>query len=335
MSLINNRKGGRKAPVKPVVRQQQEASAYNGTVRSIRSSDKAISNTALTTSPISPKISKNSSEKLQKVLARAGWGSRRELEQWIDSGRVSINGQLAKLGDRVAANAVIRVDGKIIDWQSSHAAACRVLIYYKPEGEICTRADPEGRPTVFDNLPRLRDQRWLSIGRLDINTAGLLLFTNHGELANRLMHPSYEIEREYAVRVIGEITKEQVLQLREGVQLDDGLAHFDNIREAGGEGTNRWYHVILREGRNREVRRLFEALNIFVNRLIRVRFAQVGLPRHLRRGRWMELSPREITDLCSEVKLNLQPYKPSAMKQRRQNFKIKRLPARKPAKLSS
>jgi 23S rRNA pseudouridine2605 synthase len=242
-------------------------------------------------------------EKLQKVLARAGLGSRRELEHWITDGRITVNGVVAKLGDRVLPGQDIRVDGQSLSAGARHGTRRRVIIYSKPEGQVCTTADPEGRPTVFDHLPVLRNARWIVIGRLDFNTQGLLLFTTDGELANKLMHPSSQIEREYAVRVLGEVNAEMLARLRAGVTLDDGPAHFDDIRDAGGEGANHWYHVTLKEGRNREVRRLWEAVGVKVSRLIRVRFGPVTLPRMLRPGRWQELDKDVMTALIESVGL--------------------------------
>ena len=209
------------------------------------------------------------SEKLQKVLARAGHGSRREIESIIEAGRVSVDGKIAKLGDRVEVTPglKIRIDGHLISVRESAEQICRVLAYYKPEGELCTRNDPEGRPTVFDRLPKLRGARWIAVGRLDVNTCGLLLFTTDGELANRLMHPSREVEREYAVRVFGQVDDAKLRDLSRGVQLEDGPAAFKTIKFSGGEGINQWYNVTLTEGRNREVRRLWEAVGVQVSRL--------------------------------------------------------------------
>jgi len=235
-------------------------------------------------------------EKLQKVLARAGLGSRRELEGWIADGRVSVDGKVARLGDRAEAHQTLRVDGRILP-ASSQTPRRRVLVYYKPEGEVCTRSDPQGRPTVFQNLPSLRHSRWIMVGRLDLNTAGLLLFTTDGELANRLAHPSMEIEREYAVRVLGEVTQTMLTRLRKGVELEDGPASFDSIRDVGGEGANHWYHVTLCEGRHREVRRLWEAIGVTVSRLTRVRYGHLSLPRKLRVGRWQELEMKDMQAL--------------------------------------
>ncbi|MDH5786299.1 MAG: 23S rRNA pseudouridine(2605) synthase RluB [Chromatiales bacterium] len=245
------------------------------------------------------------SEKLQKVLARAGFGSRREMERWIEAGRVSINGKIVTLGERVSEEDVVRVDGTIVARQRMQQdRRCRVLIYNKPEGEVTSRGDPEGRKTVFDRLPTIKGGRWIVVGRLDINTSGLLLFTTDGELANRLMHPSYEVEREYAVRVLGEVPKETIELLKSGVELEDGLASFDEIRrDTGGEGANHWYHVKLKEGRNREVRRLWESQGVTVSRLMRVRYGNVTLPRYLRPGRWEELSDVQVRALRSSVDL--------------------------------
>ena len=237
------------------------------------------------------------SEKLQKVLARAGHGSRREMEAWIAAGRVSIDGEIAGLGDRIEADAKIRIDGRAISLKSAEDVICRVLAYHKPEGEICSRKDPEGRPTVFDRLPKVRDSRWVAVGRLDINTSGLLLFTSDGELANRLMHPSNEVDREYAVRTFGEIPEATVQRLRTGVMLEDGPAQFDSIKPAGGEGMNQWWHVCLREGRNREVRRLWESQEVQVSRLIRIRYGMVELPKSLPRGGWVELPMEQVNYL--------------------------------------
>lgn len=243
-------------------------------------------------------------EKLQKVLARAGLASRRELERWIAGGRVSIDGKLATLGDRVSGDEKIRVDGKLINLKVSIESKTKVLIYNKPEGEICSMDDPEGRATVFANLPNLKQGRWVMVGRLDINTSGLLLFTNDGELAHRLMHPSYELEREYAVRVKGEVDKAMLSRLRNGLDLEDGFAKFDTITDAGGEGLNHWYHVTLKEGRNREVRRLWESQNITVSRLMRVRFGDITLPRTIRRGRWEYLDKEIVKQLKQQVKIS-------------------------------
>ncbi len=249
------------------------------------------------------------SEKLQKVLARAGHGSRREIEAMITAGQISVDGKLATLGDRIEPDKSlkIRINGHVVSINESTAEVCRVLAYYKPEGELCTRNDPEGRPTVFDRLPRLVGARWVAVGRLDVNTCGLLLFTTDGELANRLMHPSREVEREYAVRVFGALDEDKIRQLSRGVQLEDGPAAFKTIKFSGGEGINQWYNVTLTEGRNREVRRLWEAVGIQVSRLIRVRYGDIPLPKSLPRGGWteLELQPtnylRELVGLPPET----------------------------------
>lgn len=253
-------------------------------------------------------------EKLQKVLARAGLGSRRELEQWIVDGRITVDGAVAKLGDRVTPGQDIQVDGQALSAGAQRGTRRRIIVYHKPEGQVCTTADPQGRPTVFDHLPVLRHARWIVVGRLDINTIGLLIFTTDGELANRLMHPSYQIEREYAVRVLGEVTADMLKQLQDGVELEDGPAHFDSIVDAGGEGANHWYHVTLKEGRNREVRRLWEAVGITVSRLMRVRFGPVTLPRVVRPGRWMDLDDETAALLLDSV--GLKPDEPPPRKPR-------------------
>ncbi|ENY73607.1 23S rRNA pseudouridine(2605) synthase RluB [Aeromonas diversa] len=241
------------------------------------------------------------SEKLQKVLARAGHGSRREMEALITEGRVSVDGKVATLGDRVESNAVIRIDGHTVKTKPAEDLICRVLAYHKPEGEMCTRHDPEGRPTVFDRLPILSEGRWIAVGRLDVNTSGLLLFTTDGELANRLMHPSHEVEREYAVRVFGDINEAMLQRLRKGVQLEDGMAKFNKIKPAGGEGLNQWFNVTLTEGRNREVRRLWESQEVQVSRLMRVRYGDVKLDRAVPRGGWQELKLTEVNYLRALV----------------------------------
>ncbi len=223
-------------------------------------------------------------ERIQKYLANQGAGSRRQIDALLQQGRISVNGKTAKPGDQVAGREKIAIDGKLVRLQR-HAARPKILMYHKPVGEVCTRSDPEGRADVFQNLPGLNQGRWVSIGRLDINTSGLLLFTNDGELANRLMHPSYQIEREYAVRVHGAVNLEMLQQLRDGVQLEDGTAHFDDIIDSGGNGSNHWYHVVLKEGRNREVRRLWEAVGVEVSRLTRVRYEQFRLPKWLKPGK--------------------------------------------------
>ena len=243
-------------------------------------------------------------EKLQKVLARIGVGSRRDVEAWISEGRIKVNAKVATLGQRVDLHDAITVDGKVIKREEASETVRRVIIYNKPDGEICTRDDPEGRPTVFDRLPRPREGRWINVGRLDINTTGLLMFTTDGELANRLMHPSFEMDREYAVRVRGEVDDDMLLRLKNGVILEDGPARFTDIQQApGGEGFNHWYHCVVMEGRNREVRRLWESQGLVVSRLKRVRFGPVFLNSDLPMGRWRELTQIEVDTLSAEVGL--------------------------------
>jgi len=239
-------------------------------------------------------VSEQKSEKLQKVLARAGKGSRREMETYISAGRVSVDGKTAYLGDRVEGTEQIRIDGHPVSLTASSDEVCRILMYNKPEGEMCTRKDPEGRPTVFDRLPKLESERWVAVGRLDINTSGMLLFTTDGELANRLMHPSQKVEREYAVRVFGEVNEAMLQTLRAGVKLEDGPAKFQKITYRGGEGRNHWFHVVLSEGRNREVRRLWESQDVQVSRLIRVRYGDMEMKRQLPSGGWCELNLTDV-----------------------------------------
>jgi 23S rRNA pseudouridine2605 synthase len=236
------------------------------------------------------------SEKLHKMLAGAGLGSRRDMEALIESGAVTVNGKPAKVGDRVTPADIVKVSGRIakLVWEKSLP---KVLIYHKQEGEIVSRDDPEGRQSVFANLPRLKSQRWIAVGRLDFNTEGLLIFTTSGELANLLSHPRYEVEREYAVRVLGELTQEQMDTLTSGVELEDGTAYVESIYKAGGEGANQWYQLVIKEGRNREVRRLFEALGLTVSRLIRVRFGPIAMPPKLKRGMLLELDNKQVAEV--------------------------------------
>lgn len=268
-----------------------------------------------------------SGEKLQKVLARMGLGSRREVETWIGAGRVLVNGEPATLGCRVDGLDQITVDGRPLRRDLGAEVLRRVMIYNKPEGEVCTRDDPEGRPTVFDRLPRLKHGRWINVGRLDINTSGLLLFTTDGELANRLMHPSWQMDREYAVRVMGEVDEEMIERLKQGVMLEDGPARFTDVVSSGGDGINRWYHVCLVEGRNREVRRLWESQGVRVSRLKRVRFGPVFLGAELPVGRWREMKQNELDTLSLEV--GLQPMALPQMKTEEKE-RLKRL-SRKPS----
>ena len=240
-------------------------------------------------------------ERIQKLLSRAGYGSRREIERWIEAGDILVNGKTAEIGQAISAVDKITLRGKTLHLESRLHAAPKVLMYHKQAGEMCTRHDPEGRATVFDNLPHIRQGRWIMIGRLDVNTDGLLLFTTDGELANKLMHPSSEVEREYATRVLGEVTEEMLHTLQTGVQLEDGPANFLRIQEGGGEGANRWFHVVLAEGRNREVRRLWESQGVRVSRLIRVRYGFVSLPRSLRGGQYEELDNKTVRRLYESV----------------------------------
>lgn len=244
-------------------------------------------------------VAPEKTEKLQKVLARSGLGSRREMEAVIDAGLVTVNGRAAVLGDRISNQDRVTVKGRPVQLKGEDDLPRRVIMYNKPEGELVTRKDPEGRRTVFDHLPKLRGERWIAIGRLDINTAGLLLFTNDGELANRLMHPSHQVEREYAVRVMGEVTDEMQQAMQEGVMLEDGLASFSAIQLVGGEGINVWYHVVINEGRNREVRRLWESQGVTVSRLKRVRYGNIYLDKRTKMGEWIELTQNEVDELSA------------------------------------
>ncbi|MEM7020947.1 MAG: 23S rRNA pseudouridine(2605) synthase RluB [Pseudomonadota bacterium] len=248
-------------------------------------------------------------EKLQKVLARAGLGSRREMETWISAGRVVVNKKAAKLGDRVDIdNDEIVVDNRKLHLKSTAKQLPQVLCYHKPEGEVCSRSDPEGRPTIFQKLPRIRHGRWVGVGRLDINTSGLMLLTDSGELANQLMHPSNEIEREYAVRVLGDVDGLMLENLLKGVDLEDGPARFKRITDAGGPGANHWYHVILTEGRQREVRRLWESQGVKVSRLMRIRYGIVNLPAGLKQGKHELLEPSGVKALMASVKQKKRPH---------------------------
>lgn len=253
-------------------------------------------------------------EKLQKVLARAGYGSRRVMETWISAGRIKVNGAIAGLGDRVGPDDKILVDGKKLAANTAIEVPQRILLYNKPIGEICTRDDPEGRKTVFDNLPELHHARWVVIGRLDINTSGLLLFTTDGELANRLMHPSSQVEREYAVRVLGDVSPEMIDAMHEGVMLEDGKARFTDIQYFAGENSNHWYHVVILEGRNREVRRLWESQGVRVSRLKRVRFGNIFIPSQISVGRYCELGGKEARDLYHIAGLKYRPTKKPVMR---------------------
>ncbi|HMY06150.1 MAG TPA: pseudouridine synthase, partial [Accumulibacter sp.] len=242
-------------------------------------------------------------ERLHKLLANSGIGSRREMEEMIAAGRVMVNGAPAQLGQTVRFGDRVKVNGKLVPLRFSERLP-RVLIYHKPEGEIVSRNDPDHRPTVFTGLPRMAAGRWVAVGRLDFNTSGLLLLTTSGDLANRLMHPRYQLIREYAVRVLGELSEDAKARLLAGIELADGVAQFASFLEAGGEGANRWYRVSLAEGRNREVRRMFEAVGVVVSRLIRVRYGPFALPPQLKRGQYRELSEPEVRQLLVDLDLS-------------------------------
>ena len=245
----------------------------------------------------------HSGVRIQKALAQNGVGSRREIEKLIIEKRISVNNKLAELGQLVSDSDQIIFDGKLIKLRAEKILP-RILIYNKPEGEIVSESDPKGRATVFDNLPKIKNSKWISIGRLDFKTSGLLIFTTYGEFANRLMHPRYEIEREYSVRVFGELNENQLFQLSSGVKLDDGLAKFETIKFKGGEGSNHWYHVVLKEGRNREVRRIFQFFNITVSRLMRIRFGGITLPSNLKKGSYIELNQKDVVATLSKFNIN-------------------------------
>ena len=263
------------------------------------------------TRPEGSAVQPASAERVQKLLARLGYGSRREIESWISAGRVRIDGRGANLGDRISDPRQVTLDGKSLPAVAT-APTPRVLIYHKPVGQITSRRDPEGRDSVFEHLPRPRQGRWVAVGRLDINTQGLLLLTTDGELAHRLMHPSSAVEREYAVRVRGPVAPEELAKLQSGVELDGEHLSFRTIVDAGGEGSNHWYHVVLAEGRNREVRRLWETIGAQVSRLLRVRYGPVALPRRLRAGRSLELDPASLAELYRAVDLPPPAASPAA-----------------------
>jgi len=246
-------------------------------------------------------------DKLQKLLAHAGYGSRREIEAWISDGRITVNGKRAKLGDRASASDVVLIDGKKTMLGAQQRETIKALIYHKPEGQICTRKDPKGRPTIFENLPSLPGGRWVAVGRLDINTSGLILFTNNGELANKLMHPSTGIEREYLVRIRGQASEQTIEKLtREGVEIDGKPAKFDSVLPAdmSEEGTNHWYRVIIREGRYREVRRMWDAVGHTVSRLKRIRYGTIRLTRDVKRGQHIKVAPMQLEKLVNSVGLH-------------------------------
>ncbi|MDO8939346.1 MAG: pseudouridine synthase [Methylicorpusculum sp.] len=243
-------------------------------------------------------------ERISKVLARGGVGSRREIERWIDEGRLMLNGVMVKQGDKLQPGDHLQLNGRIIHWQRYAQQPTRILIYHKPTGEVVTRRDPEGRPVIFTQLPKLQTGRWIAVGRLDINTSGLLLVTNNGELANRMMHPSSELEREYAVRILGDVDEVVFEKLKKGVELEDGIARFNDIKFQGGEGANKWYHVVVTEGRNRLVRRLWESQNVTVSRLIRIRYGAIAMPDGLKAHSFYEMTMDELNDLLDSVGLS-------------------------------
>jgi len=242
-------------------------------------------------------------ERIQKALARQGLGSRRGIETMIERGEIQLNGEIAKIGDQVEPGDVVIHGSRKIIIRDVNEKLPRVLMYHKPEGEVCSRSDPEGRPTIFENLPGLKHSRWVAVGRLDLNTSGLILVTDNGELANRLMHPSHQIQREYAVRVLGDASNEVIKKLTHGVKLDDGMARFEEVVKSGGQGANQWYHVVLVEGRNREVRRMWEAVDLKVSRLMRVRYGNAILTKSQRPGQTRELTDKKIIELAALVGL--------------------------------
>lgn len=262
------------------------------------------------------------SERIQKLLARAGFGSRREIEEWLRAGRIRVNDAPAQLGDKAGPGDTVELDGRILVGDGHKPVASRYLAYNKPVGQICTRSDPEGRPTVFEALPRLKGARWVAVGRLDINSSGLMLFTTNGDLANALMHPRHEVLRTYAVRVAGDPSPEELAALTRGVELEDGPASFESIDASGGQGLNRWFHVTLKEGRKREVRRLWQHFGYTVSRLIRLAYGPVSLDRELRQGYFRDLSEKEIRALYECV--GLEPPTPQIAGKRRYNTNPRR-----------
>ncbi|MDO4656427.1 pseudouridine synthase [Kingella sp. (in: b-proteobacteria)] len=257
-------------------------------------------------------LSRQEPERLQKILAASGVGSRRQMEEWISNGWVQVNGKTAQLGDKVSPDDQVTVKGNAIKLKWADRLP-RIILYYKQEGEIVSRDDPQGRVSIFDRLPQAASSRWVAIGRLDINTSGLLILTTSGELVQRFAHPKFEVQREYAVRVLGEVSREQMQQLTQGIMLDDGLAQVERINEQGGEGANKWYNVVIKEGRNREVRRIFEHIGLTVSRLVRVGFGPIGLPNRLKRGQFYELNPAEVAAILKWADMAL----PNSGKRRR------------------
>lgn len=284
MAVTRNTRGARKTPFRPAANKNRAITREEAPLPATAKKQQVAK---LLTAPLA-------NEKLHKVLADAGIGSRRDMEERIAEGRISVNGEPAYVGQRVTPSDVIRFDGRIVRRSAAEGSDVpKVLIYHKPAGEIVSKDDPEGRPTVFDHLPRIGGARWIAVGRLDFNTEGLLLFTDSGNLANFLMHPRHEIEREYAVRVQGTMSPEAKELLLKGIKLDDGIAKFTTLTEGGGKGFNRWYNVTLSEGRNREVRRMFEAVGLPVSRLIRVKYGSLELPSDLPRGKTCRMGKEE------------------------------------------
>ena len=279
--------------------------AYKAKKLAVRNPNRKIMERARDLKERRSDLSRQEPERLQKVLAASGAGSRREMEAWIAAGLVQVNGKTAQPGDRVTPDDQVTVKGSPIKLKWADRLP-RIILYYKQEGEIVSRDDPQGRVSIFDRLPQAASSRWVAIGRLDINTSGLLILTTSGELVQRFAHPSFEVEREYAVRVLGEMTAEQMRELTtEGVMLDDGLAKVERIFEQGGEGANKWYSVVIKEGRNREVRRIFEHFGLTVSRLVRVGFGPIGLPNRLKRGRFYELNPAEVANIVKWADMGL------------------------------
>lgn len=255
-------------------------------------------------------------ERIQKVLARGGIGSRREIERWIEDGKIFVNGAKVILGLRLKSGDQVQISGRQVNWEKYTQQVTRVIVYNKPLGEVVTRRDPQGRPVVFSNLPKLDIGRWISVGRLDINTSGLLLLTNNGELANRLMHPSTELDREYAVRILGEVPDEMIDTLKKGVELEDGDAKFSDLQFFSGEGANKWFHVVVQEGRNRLVRRLWESQGVTVSRLMRVRYGPAVLPTNVRARDYYEMNTKELDLILNITGLKAEKSLKPALKRR-------------------
>ena len=263
-----------------------------------------------------------SAKRIQKVLAQSGFGSRREIEKAIVDERVLVNNKIAKIGQSIIPTDKVVFKGKLIRLNTSNNLP-RVLIYHKPDGELVSENDPGGRKTVFQNLPKIKQAEWISIGRLDFNTSGLLIFTSYGELANKMMHPKYEVDREYSVRVLGELSNDQMKELESGIVLEDGNAKFESINFEGGEGANKWYRVVLKEGKNREVRRMFKHFDMTVSRLIRVRFGIIILPSHLKRGMHTELTQAEVSRLLQKHDIKPESFnKPQLSNQKKRNKRM-------------